>query len=85
MILIEKTITIMRYFFFRSIELSQQKCYGIDLQMSYESSLGTIETPWGGGGSDQVMGEDGTKSYFSKKMGAQSSVHHGQIPILFYL
>ena len=46
-----------------------------------------IETPWGGNGMEQMCGEDGTKFTFFKhpSESVRSSIHGGQIPLLFYI
>ena len=56
------------------------------MSLSYKEAI-PIGTPWGGNGSKDVTGEDGTKFMFSKNNNekVRSSVSSGQIPILFYI
>lgn len=46
-----------------------------------------VETPWGGGGDSKCSGSDGTRFKFSKtaSTASNSSVHRGQIPLIFYI
>ena len=61
--------------------------YSVWIQINYVNESMDIETPWGGNGMEQMCGEDGTKFTFFKhpSESVRSSIHGGQIPLLFYI
>ena len=74
------------YIFYRGVEALAKLNYTISLSLSYKEAI-PIGTPWGGNGSEDAIGEDGTKFTFSKNKNdkVRSSVSSGQIPVLFYI
>ena len=78
----------MEFFFFVfSVEYSKSHICEIKLCLKYLEISVPMETVWGGGGEERVIGEDGTAFRFEKSRlrDVCSSVHHGQIPLIFYM
>ena len=74
-------------FIFSGKEVLKNTVYTIWLKMVYIENSVPMETPWGGGGVENILGEDGTRFKFTQNTmeGVRSSVQCGQIPLLFYI
>ena len=72
---------------FSGIEILVGIVYTVWIQINYVDESMVIQTPWGGNGMEQMCGEDGTKFTFFKhpSESVRSSIHCGQIPLLFYI
>ena len=76
--------------FDNNVEVITNRLYMVEVQMEYEGMAGLrpLETVWGGGGEERVMGEEGRTEFWFVKLdreGVRSSVRSGQIPELFYV
>ena len=84
---LERVLVIIHIHFLSGIEILCGIVYSVWIQINYVNESMDIETPWGGNGMEQMCGEDGTKFTFFKhpSESVRSSIHGGQIPLLFYI
>ncbi len=73
-------------FFEQSFELLSNAYLSLWVKMAYQDPVLPMETPWGGGGEEKVIGPDRTQFFFAKDSSSScSSIQHGQIPVLYYI